>query len=117
MKRKAHITYCQTCRQPIIAGLDRDVAATLARCEIGRILPDHEPAAIATGRATYNLDNEQKLWHRHPFQTATGHTPHGEPILAAHQCGQPLPAVWLQPPHPPTSSNVTKPSEDDPCRF
>lgn len=103
MKRKAEHMRCR-CGQPVIVGLDADLAAFPARVESRRLTAAGEVAALTDGRITYEMKlgalDRRNRW------TIPGR-PAGErtPVHAEHRCGQPMPAAWLLPvaPRPPAT--------------
>ncbi len=98
ISRKAHLTK-HTCGAHVIVGLDADTAALVARCEPYPLSPIGEVEAMRDGRDTYRV-----MWgalDRRDRWNIPGQPPApGRPVLAAHRCGDPLPAAWLAPPSP-----------------
>ncbi|MFC3980191.1 hypothetical protein [Streptosporangium jomthongense] len=91
--RTAGITQCPRCFAPVLRGLDAEKCALPVRADIGPIDEMGEAIALLQGRATYDLvGNAQKkeLEHRYEWHIRN---PRRYPVLAAHKCGSPLPAI------------------------
>jgi len=97
--RKAWIKTCRKCSTPTLAGLDADVCAFDAWCDLGELSPAGEAAALLDGRRTYQLFYTNSLSYRHSWHITS--RPAGDPqhpVFATHRCGEPIPAVWCVPP-------------------
>lgn len=96
--RKAADTVCQDCWAHTRTGLDADRAALTAVVDNFPLTRTGELLAATAGRATYALDILGALHRRDRWSIRRESV--REPVLAAHVCGQPLPASWLAPPPP-----------------
>lgn len=87
------------CGAHVLVGLDADRCALTARVEPYPLTALGEVEALRAGRWTYRL--LRGALDRRDRWNIPGHPPTPEvPVLAAHVCGQPLPATWLAPPPP-----------------
>lgn len=104
LTRNAKIRICKRCSIPTLAGLDADIMALEARCDLADLNRLGEVMILAQGRDTYTLVG--KRLNRRDQYTIVGR-PAGNPdrpVLAAHQCGQRIPTEWTTPYAPPTPS-------------
>jgi len=98
--RKASIRVHPRCHQPILAGLDADVAALSVAVDPYPLTPAGEVWALQSGRRTYALS--RGALERRDRWTIPGQTPsHRVTVLAEHRCGDPPPADLRLPPAPP----------------
>jgi hypothetical protein len=96
---KAGLRTHRPCRGLTVAGIDDN--GLDAWCEPGPLSRTGEAEALLAGRATWDLYAGNALTWR--TASAVRHRPAGDdhrPVLAAHRCGDPLPAAWLAPPSP-----------------
>lgn len=94
--RAARAGYCRSCGAVIVRGLDADRAALTAVCDPEPLNLLGEFLALSAGRPTYDLQwrSRYELNPREPAHIST--TPAGtggkSAVVAAHCCGQPIPA-------------------------
>lgn len=120
--RAARRALCRTCKGPVLAGLDYDVAAVEAQADADVLGPQGEALARLQGRRTFALvrrDGHVDLRLRDHWQIAG--TPAGARglggrqavVLAEHRCGaEPLPALStyeLNPARPPKETDGPPP--------
>lgn len=102
--RRARVRRCRKCRARIIVGLDADLIAGEAVCDIDPLSAIGEAAALILGRTTYCLrwvGGHLQLDHRSHFEVrghpaGTAYKPGGAPpydVVAEHVCGTRLPAT------------------------
>lgn len=115
LTRNARIIPCPSCKTPTIAGYDADICALDTYCDTTQLNPTHEIKALLTNRETYTLTpantNNHKL-NRRDQHNITQTPKH--PLLASHQCHNPIPKSWEQ---PPTPKNTQKTVKTDPNRI
>jgi len=98
MNRHAQPVRCR-CGQPLLVGLDGDLAALVARVDPEPLTALGEVQALTARRATYALRGQ--ALDRRDRWSIPGHPPsHALPVHAEHRCGQPLPADCYLPPLP-----------------
>lgn len=91
--RTAGITQCPRCSAPVLRGLDAEKCALPVRVDVSSVDEMGEAIALLQGRATYDLvggAQKKELEHRYEWHIRN---PRRYPVLAAHQCGSPLPAI------------------------
>lgn len=101
--RKAQLRRHRTCGLPIMLGLDADVCAFEATCDLGELTAAGEAAALLEGRRTYELNVRGELRTREPHDITRRPAGAATPVLAEHRCAAPIPAAWCVP-RPPTAS-------------
>lgn len=90
--RTAGLRACR-CGAPVLAGLDADRAALTATCDLAPVDEIGELIALSQGRATYDLvgnTRQKEIEYRYEWNIKARRR---YPVLAAHKCGAPLPAV------------------------
>jgi hypothetical protein len=84
---------CRSCKQPVVRGLDADVAGIPATCDPEPIDQAGELLALVAGRATYTVRHIGGRWqigYRDHWRIKAGRP---AAVLAEHRCGSPpLPA-------------------------
>ena len=107
--RKARIRVHPRCHQPILAGLDADVAALSVAVDPYPLTPAGEVWALQSGRRTYALS--RGALERRDRWSIPGRPPSPKlPVLAEHACDSPVPPQHRAPPIP-TPSRPATPEE------
>jgi hypothetical protein len=94
MRDTAILATCQKCRLTVLAAL---CEAVETRCEPTPLTREGELHAAASGRATYRLDGDRRLWRNDQWRILSDAPFPQDHRLAAHVCGQPIPAEWAAP--------------------
>lgn len=98
--RKARIQRHRGCGLPILAGLDADLCALEARCDVAELTAEGEALALLAGRRTYELDANRHLHPRNRY-AITRRSAQATTVLVEHHCDTPTPASWTKPTPPP----------------
>lgn len=106
--RRARARLCPKCGDPIMVGLDADVAAYPAKCDPTPLNALGEVQALMTGRATWHLNyigGRYEINYRyaeHIKAHPAGSDPRVE-VLAEHKCGMATPVnlrgAYMDTPH------------------
>lgn len=116
ISRRARTTFCRTCGQPTIRGLDDDKAALPATCDPQPLGPAAEALALITGCRSYELawrGDHYELDHRDRYRITGKPAGTGIHAVAEHKCGQPLPAID-PPPDIPTRTFAEEAPDEPP---
>ncbi len=111
MRLRAKPTRCPRCLEWILSGPDGDVAALHARLELPRLSPWGEAMARGTGRRTYQVTRDGRIWRRIDDQQITANSALAVWVHAEHKCADPVPAEWIAP------INVPPKADSDECPF
>lgn len=95
--RKARLRRHQRCGIPTLAGLDADLLAFEASCDLGELTAAGEANALLEGRRTYELSVRSELHHRDRYAIKARPAGGSTTVLAEHRCDQPIPAAWCVP--------------------
>lgn len=98
IRRKASLRQ-HSCNQPVLQGLDGNVAALLATVDVYPLSDVGEYEAIRAGRRTYIL--QWKELDRRDRWNIPGHRASTLTVLAEHVCGDLVPPSWRRPITPP----------------
>lgn len=104
MSRKAKLIACVRCDEPVLRGLDADIAAFPARTDIYPLSLHGEVQALMAGRRTYEL-RLGELDHRDRWMI-TGRPASSITVVADHVCEEPTPADWIRPITPPAARRI-----------
>lgn len=89
--RKARASYCQSCRRPVMIGLDAEWCALARRCDPAPLSATGEALALLAGRRTFSLTwmgGRYEIDFRDQWrirQDPAGCTP-GLDVLVEHDC-------------------------------
>jgi hypothetical protein len=92
VERRARLTRCRRCRQPILVGLDADICAFPARVDPFPVDEIGELKALASERPTYQVHEtigRVELDYRTQWHVA-GTPPTRCVVFAEHECGNVL---------------------------
>jgi len=92
--RISRMRRCAHCRTVILAGLDGNVLALDADVDLVPITRRGELLALVSGRVTYELSRDGRLYRRPPRRVVFGPPTSSSTVHAAHRCGEPTPAEW-----------------------
>lgn len=95
--RKAQLRRHKPCGLPILTGLDDDVLAFEARCDLGELTATGEANALVDGRRTYELNVRGEIRHRDRYAITRRPAGAATTVLAEHRCAAPIPAAWCVP--------------------
>lgn len=95
--RKAQLRRHRRCGIPTLTGLDADVMAFEATCDLGELTAAGEANALLDGRRTYELDVRGALHHRDRYAITRRPAGAATTVLAEHRCSAPIPAAWCVP--------------------
>ena len=93
--RKAKLIACIRCDEPVLRGLDGDVAAFSAWAGVYPLGEYGEVQALIAGRRTYELHNG-RLDRRDQWMIA-GTPASSTTVVTDHVCGEPIPDDWVRP--------------------
>lgn len=95
--RKAQIRRHKPCGIPTMVGLDAEVMAFQATCDLGELTAAGEAQALLEGRRTYELNLRGEIRYRDRYAITGRPAGARTTVLADHRCAQPIPAAWCVP--------------------
>lgn len=95
--RKAQLRRHKRCGIPTLLGLDNDICAFEATCDLGELDAAGEAMALIDGRRTYELNLRGELRYRDHWAIRARPAGGRVTVLAEHRCASPIPAAWCVP--------------------
>lgn len=104
--RKAQLRRHRPCGMPIMLGLDNDICAFEATCDLGELNATGEAMALLDSRRTYELTLRGELRHRDHWAIRARPAGTRATVLAEHRCASPIPAAWCVPAPQPAARQI-----------
>lgn len=107
LTRRAKLISHRPCSFPTLAGLDADLAALDAWCDLGELTLEGEALALLDGRRTYELHGGRLSRRNHWMIQGRPAGTTRYPVFAEHRCHKPIPAAWCIPHRPEPAMTTT----------